>query len=78
MAAVKLSDATTLKSAFAQNKFGRNIIEVVSAIAEDNRAILAVNGDYYGFRNDGVIIRNGVVYRNVPPERDWPFSRTAG
>jgi exopolysaccharide biosynthesis protein len=66
VADVQLTDATALQAAFAKNKFGRNIIDVVSAIAADNQAILAINGDYYGFRDDGVIIRNGVLYRNVP------------
>jgi exopolysaccharide biosynthesis protein len=27
---------------------------------------LAINGDYYGFRDDGIVIRNGVIYRNEP------------
>lgn len=66
VADVTLSDTTDLKSAFAENKFGTNITDVVSSIAEDNNAIFAINGDYYGFRDNGVIIRNGVLYRNVP------------
>lgn len=66
VADVHLLDGTDLKSAFAKNQYGTNIIDLVSSIAEDNNAILAINGDYYGFRDDGVIIRNGVLYRNVP------------
>ncbi len=27
---------------------------------------MAVNGDYYGARDDGIIIRNGVLYRDAP------------
>lgn len=66
VADVKLSNNTNLLSAFAKNEFGRNIVETTSKIASDNNAIFAINGDYYGFRNDGVIIRNGVLYRDVP------------
>lgn len=66
VADVTLTDGTALQSAFAQNKFGTNIIETVSSMATAHNAIFAINGDYYGFRNDGVIIRNGVLYRNVP------------
>ena len=66
VADVQFADGESLKSAFAKNSFGRNIIEDTSVIAESNDAIFAINGDYYGFRNDGVIIRNGVVYRDVP------------
>ena len=64
VADIELSDATVLRSAFAQNQFGENITDLVSTIAEDNGAVFAVNGDYYGFRDSGIVIRNGVVYRD--------------
>ncbi|MGP0223197.1 phosphodiester glycosidase family protein [Paenarthrobacter sp. NCHU4564] len=64
VADVVLSDATTLKSAFAEDTYGENITETTSAIAEDHNAIFAINGDYYGFRDTGIVIRNGVVYRD--------------
>lgn len=59
-----LSDATVLRSAFAGDAFGTNIVDETSAIAEQNGAIFAINGDYYGFRETGMVIRNGVVYRD--------------
>lgn len=65
VADVQVKDATDIYSAFAKNKFGRNIVETTSSIAEDNDAVFAINGDYYGFREDGVLIRNGVVYRDT-------------
>jgi len=64
VADITLSDATVLRSAFANNQFGENITDAVSSIAEDNGAVFAVNGDYYGFRDSGIVIRNGVVYRD--------------
>jgi hypothetical protein len=57
VADVILSDATQLKSAFAANQFGQNIIAYTSVIASQNNAIFAINGDYYGFRSDGILIR---------------------
>ena len=66
VADVVLSNATLLKNAFADNQFGQNIIAYTSDIAQENNAIFAINGDYYGFRDDGIIIRNGVVYRDDP------------
>ena len=66
VADVVITDATQLLSAFADNQFGQNIIEYTSEIAEENNAIFAINGDYYGFREDGIIIRNGVIYRDDP------------
>ena len=64
VADVTLSDATVLQSAFAANQFGENITETTSQIAADNGAVFAINGDYYGFRDTGIVIRNGVVYRD--------------
>lgn len=66
VADVTVQDASSLRSAFAENSFGTNIIEDTSVIASSNNAIFAINGDYYGFRDDGVIIRNGTVYRDDP------------
>lgn len=64
VADVVLGSATELRSAFAQNKFGTNIIADTSDIAIANDAIFAINGDYYGFRSTGIVIRNGVIYRD--------------
>ncbi|MEV5029012.1 phosphodiester glycosidase family protein [Paenibacillus sp. LPE1-1-1.1] len=66
VADVQLEQANLLQSAFAKNAFGRNITENTSTIAAANNAIFAINGDYYGFRDDGVIIRNGTLYRDEP------------
>ncbi|HOQ21050.1 MAG: phosphodiester glycosidase family protein [Microbacterium sp.] len=64
VADLTLSDATSLRGAFANNQFGENITALVSETATANNAILAVNGDYYGFRDSGIVIRNGVVFRD--------------
>ena len=66
VADVQLKDASSLKSAFAKNQFGNNIIEFTSDIAKENNAIFAINGDYYGFRDDGITIRNSKVFRDQP------------
>ncbi|MBW3068049.1 phosphodiester glycosidase family protein [Actinomyces sp. 594] len=64
VADVRVSDATALRSAFANNAYGTNITAVPSTMATEHGAVLAINGDYYGFRSDGILIRNGVVYRD--------------
>ncbi len=70
MAEVYLRTAEYFRTAFAKNKFGRNITEDTSVIARENGAIFAINGDYYGARNKGYVIRNGVVYRTTSSSRD--------
>ena len=61
---ITVSDATAIRSAFANNEFGANITAKPSEIAAAHDAVFAINGDYYGFRSDGILIRNGVVYRD--------------
>ena len=64
VADIQIADVQYLKTAFANDTFGKNITQTTSAMAEANNAILAINGDYYGFRNSGLVIRNGVLYRD--------------
>ena len=65
IADVQVSDISYLKAAFAEGTYGRNIKETTSDIAESVDAIFAVNGDFYGFRDDGFVVRNGVLYRST-------------
>ena len=75
VADVVVSDATQVRSAFAEDSFGENIIENTSDIAADNDAVLAINGDYYGFRDTGIVIRNGVVFRDEGARQGLAFYR---
>ncbi|WP_081669081.1 phosphodiester glycosidase family protein [Butyrivibrio sp. VCB2001] len=70
VADVTLSSARYLKTAFADDTYGKNVTATTSSIAEDNDAILAINGDYYGVQESGYVIRNGVVYRNTASGSD--------
>ena len=73
VADVTLSDATIVRSAFAEDEFGQNIIADPSAIAADVGAVLAINGDYYGFRDTGMVIRNGVAFRDSGARQGMAF-----
>jgi hypothetical protein len=65
VADVTLSSSKYLQTALAQNAYGRNVTEKTSEIAQENHAILAINGDYYGAQENGYVLRNGVLYRNT-------------
>lgn len=54
VADIKLNNAPLLRSAFANNKFGQNIIDTPSNIVSEHNGIWAINGDYYGFRTTGI------------------------
>ncbi len=62
---VTVQSASDLKTAFAENSFGRNIKAVTSQIASENNAVLAINGDFYGAQTDGYVLRNGTLYRST-------------
>lgn len=64
VADVKLDSADRLKTALAEDTYGRNIKEETSVTAANNNAVLAVNGDFYGSRETGYVIREGVLYRD--------------
>lgn len=65
VADIKVTDISYLKTAFAKDSYGKNVTEKTSTIAENNNAILAINGDYYGVREKGYVLKNGVIYRDV-------------
>ena len=68
VADIQLSSPAQLKTAFAQNSYGRNVTADTSDTAAAVGAVLAINGDNYGAREKGYVIRNGVLYRDTAAE----------
>lgn len=68
---VKISSAEHIRTRFAKASwstkptYGRNITNYTSSIAVDGGAIFAINGDYYGAREKGYVVRNGKTYRDT-------------
>ena len=65
VADITFTKGADLESALASGWYG-GTVQDTSTLAELNHAIVAINGDYYSARNDGIIIRNGIAYRDVP------------
>lgn len=61
---IYVTNTGVVKTAFAENTYGKNIKSSVNEMAEENGAIWAINGDFYGNSEEGVVIRNGVKYRD--------------
>ncbi len=53
-----------LQTAFAEDTYGKAVTDWVQDMAIENDAVAAINGDYYGVESGGVVIRNGVLYRD--------------
>lgn len=65
VADIQLASPDYLRTAFAKSTYGRNIRDTTSDIAAANSAIFAVNGDSYGSRSAGFVLRNGILYRDA-------------
>ena len=63
LADIYVRDITCFRTALANNTYGSGFRDSIEDMALLNNALLAVNGDYYGNTNEGVVIRNGVIYR---------------
>lgn len=65
---VQLAAPEYLRTALAKGSYGRNVTQKTSEIAAGVDAILAINGDFYGAREAGYVIRNGKLYRSEAME----------
>ena len=63
LADIYVRDITCFQSALARGTYGSGYRDSITDMAVLSNALIAVNGDYYGNTNEGVVIRNGVIYR---------------
>lgn len=79
VANVYTTRADQLQTAFAGEKYSKNNAEATSDIAARHNAVLAINGDYYNYKDKiGLVIRNGELYRDEPGSRDHLFVYSDG
>jgi exopolysaccharide biosynthesis protein len=62
----RMRDGNKLFTAFAKNRYTPHSSEHTSVMAQRKGAVIAVNGDYYGARSEGIVVRNGKLYRKTP------------
>ena len=65
VADIYLGEGQTIQTALADNTYGKNITDTTSNIASSVGAKLAINGDYYGARSSGYVVRNGELLRET-------------
>lgn len=66
LADIYIRDITCLRTAFAKDTYGIGYSELLSSMADRLGSVLSVNGDSYSnnrHKDNGTIIRNGIVYR---------------
>ena len=64
VADIYIKDIASLVTAFAEEKYGKGYAEYPKTFAQKYNAVVTINGDYYGMRDNGVVIRNGTLYRD--------------
>lgn len=70
VADVYIRSIDNFKTAFARGKYGKSLEDTIKNMAAENNAILAINGDFYGFRTSGIVIRNAKLYRDTRSKFD--------
>ena len=72
-AEVKLAHASQLRRVLCQDSFGSKRYEKPSRMAHRTNSVLAINGDFYGFRGVGISVYQGQVYRRAQGIMDTCF-----
>lgn len=73
LADIYIGDITCIQTAFAQDTYGVGYSEKLTDMSARLKSVLAINGDSYSnnrHRNNGTIIRNGVIYRNADTDME--------
>ena len=65
---IYVNSIDNLRAGLAKDKFGQGLRESVQSMSQRLNAIVAINGDYYGNRTIGPVVRNGILYRESPFE----------
>ena len=62
-AEVRIADASQIRRKFAGDSFGSNAQYVATELAASANAVVAMNADYYLFRDFGIVVYNRDLYR---------------
>ena len=62
-AEVKIADGSQLRRKIAGDSYGSGVQEYASDMAKETNAVVAINGDFYTFRNAGITAYQRQLYR---------------
>lgn len=75
---VKIADPSQFRRYLADNSFGSSVQYMPSDMAKSVNAVVAINGDFYKFRNMGIVVYQRQVYRVEGDKVDTCFIDTNG
>lgn len=75
---VKIADGSQLRRTIAGNSYGSSVQLTASEMAKASNAVVAINGDFYGYRKLGITAYQRQLYRNLPEKVDSCFFTAGG
>ena len=70
VADIYLSNIESFKTGFANDTYGIGYTDTVLNMDKQFNSLLTINGDYYGYNETGLVIRNGKLYRETISDED--------
>lgn len=70
---VKIAHPSQFRRFLSEGQYGSGVLHTTSEMAASVNAVMASAGDYYGYRNIGVVVNNGTIYKNKPHTLDTCF-----
>ena len=67
-AEIFISHASQFRRLLTDDTYGSNTRQTTSAMSENCNAVIGMNGDFYGYRSQGVVVYRGELYKNRPSE----------
>jgi len=77
-AEVKVADGSQLRRAIADNTYGSSKQYYPSDMAKAANAVVAINGDFYSYRSQGITVYQRTLYRFSPAKVDTCFFTADG
>jgi len=75
---VKVAHGSQLRRALAGNEYGSSVEEYPTKMAAKANAVLAINGDFYNFRDFGITVYQRELYRHAPKSVDTCYFTSEG
>lgn len=63
---VTIADPSQLRTATAANKYPSKATAPVTAMLKKANGVIGINGDYFAYHSQGIVVRNGRQLRNKP------------
>ena len=70
IADVLVQNVSSLSTAFAKGEYNYGGVKAMEDIAKASNCIVAISGDFARWHENGLIVRNGTVYRNLKLSSD--------